>query len=245
VNIVQINKPGSYLLVLPVLNELKNLEILLPRIWSIYPSIEILVVDDNSQDGTQEYLESVITSGRLLFYIRRPRKLGIGSAHLAGLEYAISKNYEYVITMDADLTHRPEDLRKFVGAKVHSDLIIGSRYLDDSNMSGWSISRKVLTKFGHFVTLIAFLEKWDMSSGMRMYKTEKIPFRILASNCPNDYAYFFTSAITYRKLLMSVEQVPIQLDQRFAGKSKMTFSLMFVGIKLLALYALRLKRIQI
>jgi dolichol-phosphate mannosyltransferase len=234
----------SYVIVLPVLNEVKNLEILLPKIWQILPTVEILVVDDNSQDGTQEYLDSVITSGKKLHHMRRLRKLGIGSAHLAGLEYAISKNYDFVITMDADLTHRPEDLKKFLGAGNGADLLIGSRYLDDSNMLGWSLLRKVLTRLGHFVTLIAFLKNWDMSSGMRMYRTDKIPFSILCSNCPNDYAYFFTSAITYKKLLLKVDQVSIQLDQRNAGKSKMTFALMFRGVTLLALYALRLKRIH-
>ena len=235
----------SLLVVLPVLNELRNLEILLPAIWKLYPWMQILIIDDDSQDGTENYLKSLIASKEPISYMRRHKKLGIGNAHLAGLEYAQTKNFDYVVTMDADLTHRPGDLQRFLDSSRDADLIIGSRYLNDSNMSGWSLFRKLLTKSGHFVTSVAFFRNWDMSSGMRLYNTRLIPINLLRLNCPNDYAFFFISAITYKKIGLKVKQVPIQLDQRQAGKSKMTFSLMFVGTKLLGLYALRIKRIRI
>ncbi len=235
----------NHLVVLPVLNEKKNLEVLLPKIWLLHADLPVLVIDDDSQDGTEAFINELQIQGRPVTYIRRSHKMGIGSAHLKGLEFGIYNNFDFVITMDADLTHRPEDLTKFITLKDSSDLLIGSRYLDDSNMVGWTIFRRSLTTVGHIVTFLAFARNWDMSSGMRKYKTQSIPFGLLNSNCPPDYAFFFTSAITYKRLNLRVSQVPIQLDQRHAGKSKMTFKLMYEGIKLLGLYAFRIKRIKV
>lgn len=232
------------LLVLPVLNELKNLEILLPKIWLVYPELAIVIIDDNSLDQTEEYIKHLQISGHPISHIRRPKKMGIGRAHLDGLLYGIRHQYEYIITMDADLTHRPEDLASFIGFGGTSDLLIGSRYLDESNMVGWSVFRRLLTKVGHLVTFISFRQNWDMSSGMRMYKTKTIPINILEVNCPPDYAFFFVSAIAYQKVGLEVSQLPIQLEKRNAGKSKMNLSLIVKGIVLLMLHSLRIKRIR-
>jgi len=239
------NKVDGYLVVLPVLNERKNLEILLPKIWDLHEGISILVIEDNSQDGTKDYIDGLKHQGYSIVYIRRSKKMGIGNAHLTGLKFAFESNFEFVITMDADLTHRAEDLSKFLASGDSFDMLIGSRYLDESNMIGWSIFRKILTTSGHIVTLLAFGRNWDMSSGMRKYKIRTMPLHLMNLNCPPDYAFFFTSAITYKQLCLKVSQVPIQLDQRNAGKSKMTFRLMYNGIKLLGLYAFRIKRIKL
>jgi len=242
---MELDNTSRNLLVLPVLNEMENLQILLPRIRDLFPGLAVLIIDDNSQDGTDKYLDELISSGNPIKYLRRPKKNGIGNAHLDGLSYGIEFQFDYVITMDADLTHRPEDLIKFLDMKDSPDLLIGSRYLDGSNMVGWSIFRRVLTSVGHFVTYLAFARDWDMSSGMRKYRTSRIPIDYLRLNCPPDYAYFFTSAITYKKLSLSVTQIPIQLDRRHSGESKMSFDLMYRGIKLLFLYAFRFKKIRV
>jgi len=235
----------SFLVVLPVFNEIENLKILLPRIWEIYPFLEILVIDDNSIDGTNEFIEELRSLSKPISYVNRPMKLGIGNAHLAGIAAGIHEEFQFIITMDADLTHRPEDLDGFMGRAQKSDLTIGSRYLDNSNMQGWSFFRKFLTRLGHSVTSIAFARNWDMSSGMRMYRADAIPLDLLRVNCPDDYAFFFTSALTYDRLNLTVDQVPIQLDKRRSGSSKMTMRLIYTGTKRLALYSLRIKRIKI
>ena len=236
--------PIKVIVVLPVLNERPNLEFLISGIFDMYPGISIVVIDDNSIDGTRNYLEQLLEVYPKLNYIWRADRLGIGNAHLAGISHAISTKFEYAITMDADLTHRIEDLSLFLGVNPSADLIIGSRYLSDTNMVGWSLFRRILTNGGHIATYLAFGSDLDMSSGMRRYLTRTIPANSLQENCPNDYAYFFVSAVLYKRLNLHVDQVSIMLNSRNLGKSKMSLKLMIKGMATLFMYASRIKRLH-
>ena len=236
--------PIKVIVVLPVLNERPNLEVIIPGIFDMYPGISIVVVDDNSIDGTRNFLEQLLQVYPKLNYIRRAERLGIGNAHLTGISHAISTKFEYTLTMDADLTHRIEDLSLFLSVNPSADLIIGSRYLSDTNMVGWSLFRRILTSGGHIATYLAFGTDLDMSSGMRRYLTRTIPIYSLQVHCPNDYAYFFVSAVLYKHLNLHVDQVSIVLNSRNLGKSKMSLKLMLKGIATLFLYASRLKRVH-
>jgi dolichol-phosphate mannosyltransferase len=147
--------------------------------------------------------------------------------------------------MDADQTHRIEDAIAMVNAIGKSDLVIGSRYINSGSISGWSLPRLFLTHLGHLATSIFFGSKIDMSSGLRLYRIATIPISDMEKNCPADYEYFFTSAILYLKLKLHVTEVPVLLNQRGFGKSKMTISLMKRGITRLFLFGFRIKRIKL
>jgi dolichol-phosphate mannosyltransferase len=240
----QIQQSGV-LLILPVLNERLNLEVLIPRLQSNFPDINILIVDDNSSDGTVDFVSELQATTSKIHYIRRLDKRGIGDAHLAGISQGIKDDFDFIITMDADLTHRVEDIDLFMGAGPEFDLVIGSRYLNDSNMLGWSIFRRLLTKGGHLATWVAFQSKLDMSSGMRRYRTDRLPLNLMERNCPPDYAFFFVSAVLFKALRREITQVPIVLNSRNSGHSKMSPVLVWKGLSLLFLFGLRIKRIKI
>jgi dolichol-phosphate mannosyltransferase len=240
----QIQQSGV-LLVLPVLNERLNLEVLIPRLRSNYPDITILIVDDNSADGTVDFISKQQAVTNKIHYIRRLEKRGIGDAHLTGISQGINAAFEFIITMDADLTHRVEDIHLFLGAGREFDLVIGSRYLNDSNMLGWSVFRRLLTKGGHLATWLAFRSKLDMSSGMRRYRTDRLPINLMERNCPPDYAFFFVSAVLFKALGRQIAQVPIVLNSRNSGHSKMSPVLVWKGLSLLLLFGLRIKRLKI
>jgi dolichol-phosphate mannosyltransferase len=236
---------SSTMIVLPVLNERLNLEILLPEIILRYPKIKLGIIDDNSFDGTDQFIEGMKKSNRNIHYIKRPAKLGIGDAHLAGISLALELGCEYVITMDADLTHRAEDIALFLSADYDFDLLVGSRYLISSNMFGWSPFRRFLTQAGHLATLVAFNSRLDMSSGMRRYRSSTLPLDLMKRNCPPDYAFFFVSALVYIKLKSKVGQVPLILNPRSSGESKMSLLLIGKGLSFLFLFATRIKKVSI
>ena len=230
---------------LPTLNEYENVSILYPQVRKAFPSADIIIVDDNSVDETRNYLVSMQKQDSQLHTILRPHRMGIGSAHLDGIKLSISMKSDLVLTMDADQTHRIEDAIAMVNAIGKSDLVIGSRYINSGSISGWSLPRLFLTHLGHLATSIFFGSKLDMSSGLRLYRIATIPISDMEKNCPADYEYFFTSAILYLKLKLHVTEVPVLLNQRGFGKSKMTLSLMKRGITRLFLFGFRIKRIKL
>ncbi len=179
----------------------------------------VIIVDDNSSDGSQEYFD-MITSGKL-HVINRPTRLGIGSAHLDGLSYAVNLDIDFIITMDADGTHSIEDLIKMIKAPTDSDVLIGSRYLNGSEIVNWSIFRSTLTRLGHFATFLLFNSSIDMSSGKRRYRSQKIPLERFKVNCPSDYSFFFTSLLVCKDEKLKIGQMPIKLSNRIHGSSKM------------------------
>ena len=229
-------------LILPTLNEKANLEHLLPSILEIQEISIVIIVDDNSTDGSKEYFEE-LQDGRVIV-INRPSRLGIGSAHLDGLIKAKAMGADLIITMDADGTHRIEDLKKLLEMRGDRDLVIGSRYEEGGEILGWGLFRYVLTKVGHLATSVFFNSDLDMSSGMRAYKASAIPFDSLQINCDSDYSFFFVSLLVYRNKKLRITQVPIELNNRISGKSKMIPVLMLRGVYTLFLYGVRIRKIK-
>jgi dolichol-phosphate mannosyltransferase len=225
--------------------ERRNLEILLPILRNIFPNCVILVIDDGSTDGTDLYLNDMRVQDSRLQVIFRRERLGIGSAHLTAIEFAVRHDFEYLITMDGDLTHSPYDAHKILTAINENDLIIGSRYLDSGKMLGWSLHRLLLTQASHLATRFFFNSELDMSSGLRAYLTSRIPLRSLKENCPANYDFFFISTLVYLSQGLTVGQTGATLNTRASGKSKMNLSLVVRGVTTLLTYGLRLKRIRL
>ena len=228
--------------ILPTLNEKANLELLLPKILEIPEVSIVIIVDDNSTDGSKEYFEAV-GSDRVLI-VNRPSRLGIGSAHYDGLLKAKDIGADLIITMDADGTHRTEDLRRIIDFRKKYDILVGSRYEEGGEIFGWGIFRYLLTKIGHVATSVFFKTDLDMSSGMRAYITSSIPFEKLKENCTADYSYFFISLLVYRKANLGIAQIPIKLSFRRNGSSKMVPTLMLTGVYTLFLYGTKIKRLK-
>ena len=232
---------------LPTVNEYENIRILIPQLREMYQNAVILVIDDNSNDPTRDYLERLKLTDKNIHTIYRNYRGGVGSAHIAAMKYALESKTEFLITMDADLTHDPLDVFKLLSAiQDHShDVIIGSRYLGKKDIEGWSKFRFILTHLGHLMTKLFFKSDLDMSSGLRAYRVDKIPIGAIDINCPQDYEFFFISALVFLRAKMRISQVRVQLSRRGKGKSKMSIRLMARGLRQLLIFGSRIKRIQL
>lgn len=230
---------------LPTVNEVENLKILLPELFFIFPEADILIIDDASSDGTQEYLNQLMMENSRIKLVYRSTRLGIGSAHLFAMTYAYAQHYEFLITMDADLTHDSLDASQLFNLITVSDFVIGSRYLGKNDIEGWSKFRLFLTHGGHIITRVLFSSKLDMSSGLRAYRVNKIPIRSISLNCPPNYEFFFISTLVFLRTDCDIKQIRVKLTKRGSGKSKMTFRLMLRGVGQLLLYGLRIKKLKL
>lgn len=236
------SKDEVYAVVLPTLNERANLETLLPNIIDIDLISFIVIVDDNSTDGSLNFFKKL--THKKVHLVQRPSRMGIGSAHLDGLILARDLGADVIITMDADGTHRVEDLVRMLQFKEEFDVLVGSRYLEGGAISGWAFSRILLTKLGHVATYLFFGSRLDMSSGMRAYKTRNISFEDLKAVCPSDYSFFFVSLLVMKKTQLRITQIPIILNPRSFGKSKMTLKLMTRGVATLLKFGLKIRAIK-
>jgi dolichol-phosphate mannosyltransferase len=218
---------NKVLIIIPVINELENLTELIPNIYSLLSNVHILIVDDSSTDGTKSYcISRKIEYPEQFFYKFRDLRQGIGSAHIEGIEFAIRKKYEIVISMDGDSTHDPVYLIALLDAfkKNNSlDIIIGSRFLPQSSIVGWQYRRKILTKAGHLLTRVKFGLAFDMSSGLRLYKVSKIPEDLISEPKFIGYDFFPRSLVLYNKARLSIGEIPVTLYPRLYGESKLTF----------------------
>jgi dolichol-phosphate mannosyltransferase len=214
------------LIVIPVINELENLKVLIPKILKNSNSCNILIVDDNSKDGTQEYLSNL--REEKIFVVFRPGKFGLGSAHALGLKFAIEKNYSFAITMDGDQTHDPQYIDEILVclSKTDVDLVLTSRFLDAGGIQSWNLFRKALTHLGHILTLILFRTSKDLTSGMRGYKVSSVELAMLDWLKDSNYEFLPKSFYYYKRKKLKTEQLSIVLPKRAYGSSKNNFVLM-------------------
>ncbi len=213
------------LIIIPTLNEASNILILIKKIFSLY-SYNVLVIDDNSTDGTIKKLEFLKRRYKKLKYIVRKKEKGIGSAHLKGIQYAYKFKYDFCISMDADGTHDPKEIKKMLilSKKNKYDVINTSRFLNKKSLSDWPAFRKLITKLRYFLVKIFLKTKIDSSSGFRCYNLKSINFNDLKKI--KNKKYFFLIEILYilEKKGYKIIDIPTKLKFRVDGKSKMKVS---------------------
>ena len=163
------------LILLPTYNERKNVEKLCSDIMGLGLDAHILFVDDNSPDGTGELLDQLAEAHPNVKVLHRPRKMGIGSAHLDGIRWAYDHQYARLVTMDCDFSHQPEHIRDFLNKCVSYEVVVGSRYLSKDSLREWSLFRKSLTLLGHALTRFLLRMKYDAKGGFRAYRLDAIP----------------------------------------------------------------------
>ena len=211
------------LIIIPVVNELNNLKKILSYIWLNYNNFSLLIVDDNSNDGTKEWIKSL--NKKRLNYIRRSKRLGVGDAHTTGILWAYKNKFSKVITMDGDLSHNPIYIKKFIKkSKSNYDFILSNRYNKKINhYKNWPVIKKMINKLGHLIIIILFNIKYDITTGFRFYNLKKIPinnFKILRRF--KDYEFFVVSGIVFTRKF-KVSEIPINMPYRIDGNSKMAF----------------------
>ncbi|MGY8885453.1 MAG: polyprenol monophosphomannose synthase [Flavobacteriales bacterium] len=214
------------LVVIPTFNELENIELLLQHIISLQYEFDILVVDDNSPDGTAQLVKKQmgVFPGRI-FLLERAGKLGLGSAYIAGFKWALEKDYAFVFEMDADHSHNPKDLIHLLNAcsKDGFDMAIGSRYVTGVNVVNWPMNRVLMSWLAsRYVRLITGMNIFDTTAGFICYRREIL--QKINLDEIQFIGYAFQIEMKYKAYLSKfrIKEVPVVFTDRTNGESKMS-----------------------
>lgn len=229
---------------IPTLNEFGNIQKLLTSIESeLHIEVGILVVDDGSTDGCAEYLVKNADLGKI-HLIQRAQQLGIGSAHKCIIDFAYRNGFSVIATLDADGTHSVKDLQKVILKLIDSpeEMVIGSRFIDGGQLRNWPIHRRIATEIAHVLTRLATREPFDCTTGLRAYRTSSSIVDAVMKTKYEDYRFFYKSIFDFIQIGIRINQVPVTLEARYLGNSKMnlkrTYSLVKSLIMDSCIYAL-------
>ena len=227
------------LVVMPTFNEAKSLGSTIEGLLNTLPYVEILVVDDNSKDGTSEIADSLALKHKEVSVLHRPAKQGLGPAYIEGFRYAISKGYQLICEMDADGSHQAIDLSRMLAAAPEADLVIGSRWIAGGSVQNWPVSRLALSRFGNlYARLMLGTRIFDMTSGFRVYKSEFL--EKLISSPVSSQGYSFQVELAFRASRIGVvKEVPIAFIERAEGKSKMTLAIVIEALLKIQLWGIK------
>jgi dolichol-phosphate mannosyltransferase len=215
----------SNIVIIPTYKERENIEAIVKSISSQVIHFDILIIDDNSPDGTAEIVKELMKSFPNLFLIERPGKQGLGTAYLAGFKWALEKNYNYIFEMDADFSHDPGDLVKLHNACSvdGADLAIGSRYISGVNVVNWPLSRVLMSYIASiYVRLVTGMKIMDTTAGYKCYKKEVL--RNIRLDKIKSVGYGFQIEMKFKtwRLGYKIVEVPIIFTDRKLGASKMS-----------------------
>lgn len=211
---------------IPTYNERENLPAIIDRVRRAVPEVDVCVLDDNSPDGTGALADELAEADEQIHVLHRAGKEGLGAAYLHGFAWALEQGYDALVEMDADGSHRPEDLRRMLDAAEDADLVIGSRWVPGGEVVNWPTHRKVLSVGGNIYTRILLgMHVNDATAGYRVYRAEALRHLDLAS--VESAGYCFQVDLTRRAVLadLVVVEVPITFVEREYGESKMDQSI--------------------
>lgn len=211
------------IVIIPTYNEINNVRKLIPEIIDKYTDVDILIVDDNSPDGTGEYVESLSKESKRIKVLRRPGKMGLGTAYIDGFKLVISEGYDLVFEMDADFSHDPKEIGNFLKAVKDNDLVLGSRYLTGVNVINWPMRRLLLSYFANIYTrFITGLPVKDATGGFKCFRKEVLQSIDLENIKSNGYAFQIEMTFKTWKKGFRITEIPIIFIDRFQGTSKMS-----------------------
>ncbi|SFV60556.1 Dolichol-phosphate mannosyltransferase [hydrothermal vent metagenome] len=215
------------IVIIPTYNEIDNIESIIEKVFALELGLDILIVDDNSPDKTYERVQELIDERyqETLHLMVREKKAGLGKAYIAGFKWALAhkKKYNYIIEMDADLSHNPKYLPIFTSEIEKYDLIIGSRYVKGGGATNWPLFRKAISYGGSFYSrMILGVKIMDITGGFKCFRREVLE----AINLDNiiTTGYSFQIEMNYKATLkgFKIKEIPIVFEERIAGRSKMT-----------------------
>ena len=215
------------LIVTPTYNERKNIHELVSTLFELNPDFHILVVDDSSPDGTAEIVKELQADCANLHLLSRNEKGGLGSAYIAGFNYALERDYEAVVQMDADMSHDPKDVPLLIESIENADLAIGSRYISGINVVNWPLERLIISYGANIYTrLVTRLPVRDATGGFKCWRREAL--EAINFDDVRSQGYSFQIEMTYRAWLKGfrITEIPIIFVDRTVGESKMTRSIM-------------------
>ena len=209
-------------MLIPTYNERDNLPLVVERVRAAVPSADVVVLDDNSPDGTGDIADELAAADDHVKVLHRQGKEGLGAAYLAGFAWALERGYDAVVEMDADGSHRPEHLPTMLEVAADADLVIGSRYVRGGKIVNWPIDRKAISMAGNlYIKVILGMPVNDATAGYRVYRAETL--RTIGLGQVESAGYVFQTDLTVRTVRagLTVVEVPITFVEREIGDSKM------------------------
>lgn len=224
------NSPGTgtgpvspVAVIIPTYNERDNIEIITGRVRSSVPDAHVLIVDDNSPDGTGEIADKLAGGDSHVHVLHRAGKAGLGAAYIAGFAWALEQGYGALVEMDADGSHRPEELPRLLAALDGADLVLGSRYVPGGAVLNWPRSRELLSRAGNtYARLMLGLKLSDATGGYRVFRASTL--RRVGLDDVDSQGYCFQIDLARRTIGagLTVTEVPITFEERQRGASKMS-----------------------
>ncbi len=208
------------LIIIPTYKEELNIKVIYRRIRNNNSDSDILFIDDNSPDKTAEEIKKIIKIDKKVFILEREKKLGIGSAHKDGFQWAIKKKYNFVITIDADLSHEPELIPDMIKNLYKYEIVLTGRFLKKDTLKEWSLIRRLITKTRHTVVKILLGIPYDSSGAFRAYNFDKIKITDLIKAEDNGYSFFWESLYFLYKKNYKILEIPMIQPRRIHGASK-------------------------
>ena len=222
----------NFLICIPTYNEKENIENIISAVLEQGDDIEVLIIDDNSPDGTAEIVESLKKDNPRIHILKRPGKMGLGTAYVDGFTYGLSQpQIGYLMEMDADFSHDPKYLADFREAIKDSDLVIGSRYVNGISIANWPITRLLLSYFASiYVRVITGMPIKDPTSGFKCFRREVLEWLDLSRIKSNGYGFQIEMDFYVWRAGFRIKELPILFIDRRAGKSKMNRKIVYEAI---------------
>ena len=225
---------------MPTFNEAGNINHAVDDLFKFNPSVDLLIVDDDSPDGTGALADEAAVRNTQIRVLHRKEKQGLGAAYIAGFKYAFESGYDYVVEMDADGSHRAEDLPKLLAVCESNDLVIGSRYVKGGSTENWPLHRQWLSKGGNFFAKLMLGTKLnDMTAGFRVFSVSFLKKMDLETI--NARGYSFQIEMAYRTTQQGgrTAEVPIVFIEREIGESKMSRDIVFEALVLMTKFGIK------
>jgi dolichol-phosphate mannosyltransferase len=225
---------------MPTFNEAGNIERATSELFKFNPDVSLLVVDDGSPDGTGQLAEQLAAKDKRISVLHRKDKQGLGAAYIAGFNYAFGMDFDFVVEMDADGSHRAEDLTKLLAICQDNDLVIGSRYVRGGKTQNWPLHRQWLSRGGNIYAKMMLGSKLnDMTAGFRVFRSSFLQGMDLATI--NARGYSFQIEMAYRTIQLGgrTAEVPITFVEREIGESKMSGNIVVEALMLMTKFGFK------
>ena len=215
------------LVIIPTYNEAANLPHIVPLVLAQDPRIDILIIEDNSPDGTGQIADGIAATDPRVHVLHRAGKLGLGTAYIAGFRWALERDYAFVLEMDADFSHDPAHLKEFLKAIETADLVLGSRYLGGRvTVVNWPMGRLMLSYCANiYARWITGLRIWDLTGGFKCFRRRVLEGIDLSRVRSNGYAFQIEMSVRAWRKKFKLAEIPIVFVDRTEGQSKMNRSI--------------------
>jgi dolichol-phosphate mannosyltransferase len=224
----------------PTYNERKNISELISRVLSSYDGIDILVVDDNSPDGTAHVVKEIIQKYKRVHILERSGKLGLGTAYCAGFQWALENGYDRIIQIDADMSHNPDDIVHLLAESKNFDVVIGSRYINGVNVVNWPLRRLILSYAANlYAQIITGLPIKDATGGFKCFRGRVLETIDLSKITSEGYSFQIEMNFISWVKGFKIKEIPIIFSDRTVGESKMSKGIIFEAIYMVPLLKLR------